>query len=475
MRQKLSLSTITVLLLLQFILLPDVTRAASALPSPDKLVYPPLRFSLPQTERIVLPNGITLYFLEDRQLPLVSVKALINTGAIHDPDGKEGVAELTTYVMRTGGTNKLSSFELDNRFDSLAASPSVSTNTDFAQINFSFFSKDLDQALDLLSQVMRTPAFEESKFNLAKELKAEELKRIKDDPQKLAVREFNRILYQGKTYGRLTSLKSVRDIAREDLIKFHQRFFQPQNIMFSITGDLTREDAIQKIDRYFGNWLRQADNVNRVPVPHHSGSGLFYIKKEITQSTIIGGQLCPGKNSSDYYAFTVLDFIIGSGGFPSRIFSAIRNNEGLAYSAGSFYRARSNHGIFASYAFTKTDSTIKTLSLINSVLNDIRNNTITSAEIEWAKKSIDNSFIFSFTSPEQIAWQQMKIEYDGLPADFLIKYRSRIEKINIDEVNKVAKKYLQKETKTTVILGNNAKYGNVPADLGQPVIITPED
>src|ERR1035437_1785716 len=100
--------------------------ADSPLPSPDKIKYPPLHFNLPQAQRIVLENGIVLYILEDHELPLISVNALIKTGSMYDPEGKEGVAELTTYLMRTGGTAKLSSTDIDDRFDFLAASPSIS-------------------------------------------------------------------------------------------------------------------------------------------------------------------------------------------------------------------------------------------------------------------------------------------------------------------------------------------------------------
>ncbi len=450
--------------------------AASPLSAPDKLRYPSLQFNLPEAERIVLKNGIVLYILEDHELPLVTINALIKTGTMFDPAGKEGVAELTASVMRIGGTQKLSSNEIDNSFDFIAATPSITVALDSAQIDFSTLNKDIDRGLDLLSQILIMPAFEQNKVDLAKGLKNEELRRIKDDPQKLAVREFNRLIYRDNPRGRFTSAKSLKNIDRGDLLKFHGDFFQPQNIMFAVTGDITREEAVSKIQRFFGNWQSSGNAVRRLSVPpRNSPPGLFFVDKDIPQSTIISGQLSPGKNNPDYYAFTILDFIIGSGGFPSRIFSAVRNNEGLAYSAGSFYRARFDHGVFAAYAFTKTESTLKTLSLIDFVLKTIQDNTITAGEIAWAKKSINNGFIFSFTSPEQIAWQQMKSEYDLLPVDYLSMYRNKIENIQINDLHKVAVKYLDKKNINTLILGNIKKIGKPLTSIGQPVLITPED
>ncbi len=455
-------------------LLPPATDAAS-LPLPDKLVYPPLQFDLPHARRTVLANGIVLYLLENHELPLVNINALIKTGTMHDPEGKEGVAELTAYLMKTGGTKKMSSAELDQHFDFLAASPSISTVADFTQISLALLKKDIDQGIDLLAQMMITPAFEQNKFVLAKGLKNEELRRIKDDPQKLAIREFNRLIHHGSPYGRFASQPSLKNIDRGDLVEFHQELFHPQNVMIAISGDITFEDALNTISRCFGSWESRSNSARSVFPPQNSRTGLFYINKEISQSTIITGQPAPGKSSPDFHAFTVLDFIVGSGGFPSRIFSAVRNNEGLAYSAGSFYRARPDQGVFAAYAFTKTESTFQTLSLIDSILESVHAGMIKDDEIAWAKMSINNGFIFSFTSAQQIAWQQMKAEYDMLPTDFFVTYRSKIEKIQKEDLQRTAAKYLDRKNNITLILGDIKNFGSAKSNYGEPVRIAPLD
>jgi predicted Zn-dependent peptidase len=455
--------------------LPEAAASNYQLPSPDKIHYAPLQFNLPQTQRVVLENGIVLYILEDHELPLVNIKALIKTGTMYDPDNKEGVAELTAYVMRTGGTAKLNSTEIDSRFDFMAASATIAMSMESAQINFSILNKDIDQGLDLLAQILIQPAFEQNKFELARQLKDEELRRLKDDPQKLAFREFNRLIYRDDPRGSFPSHKSLANIERDDLIKFHGRFFQPDNIMFAVSGDITKEEAVNKFRQYFGDWKTNGIPSNVPLPPQKSNAGVYYINKEIPQSTIINGQFAASKTDPDFYAFTVLDFIIGSGGFPSRIFSAVRNNEGLAYSAGSFYRAKPAYGVFGTYAFTKTSSTIKTLYLINSILDNIQFNTITDKEIDWAKKSIINGFIFSFATPELIAWQQMNIEYEKLPADFLLNYRKKIEKVTIKDLNNVAAKYLDKTKNVVLILGDSKKFDEHSTAVGQYILITPED
>jgi zinc protease len=443
--------------------------------NPDKITFPSLQFNLPQAQRVVLDNGIVLYILEDHELPLVNINALVKTGTIYDPEGKEGVAELTANVMRTGGTTKLSSEEMDKRFDYLAASATISMSMESAQVGFSVLNKDLDEGLDLLAQILTAPAFEKKRLELAVQLKHEDLRRLKDDPKKLALREFTCLIYRDDPRGRFFSHKTLANIERDDLVKFHRRFFHPDNIMFAITGDITSQQAINNFQKYFGSWKKSAAVVETPPPPQKPKAGIFYLDKEITQSTIVAGQFAPGKTDPDFYAFTVLDFIAGSGGFPSHIFNAVRNNEGLAYSTGSFYRARPSFGVFGIYAFTKTSSTLRTLALINSVLDNIQANTITEKEIAWAKTSIINGFIFSFTSSEDIAEQQMNIEFEKLPPDFLTSYRERIESVTLKDVNRLAAKYLNATNNVILILGDSKKFDKPASKIAEPVLINPEN
>ncbi len=454
-------------------ILPFRSLSAEPFSSPDKINYPELEFRIQQAERVELENGMILFYLQDHELPLVSISAMVRTGSMYDPQGKEGLAELTAYVMRTGGTEKYSGTEIDERLDRLAASPSVSMSLDSASVNFSFLKDDLDACLEILSQIIRTPAFEENKLRLALALKHEELRRVADDPQKLAFREFNRLLYPDDPRGRYMTTGSLENIRRDDLIDFHRSYFFPSNMMIVVTGDISKEEAVKKITQYFGGWGQARHALNPAPPPKKTNHGVFYIHKQLPQSTVVSGEFTVSKNDPDYYAFSVLDFIIGSGGFRSRIFSAVRNHEGLAYSAGSFYRARSSYGIFGTYAFTKTTSTLQSLYLINDILRDAASGSIKPDDLDWAKKSILNSFIFSFELPHQIATQQMVIEYEKLPADYLISYRKKIEAVTGDNVKHVAAAYLNEKRRLTLILGNTEQFGKLPEEWGQPVLITP--
>ena len=464
------------LFVLLFLMNGGLTASASdwPLPAPDKINYAPLDFKLPKMERITLNNGIVLYLLENHDLPLININALIKTGTIYDPEGKEGTGELTAYLMRTGGTAKFNSTEIDNLLDFMGASASITMSRESAQFHFSVLSNDIERGLELLAEMLIHPVFEKDKFELARELKNEELRRIKDNPQKLAFREFNRLIYHNDPRGRFPSIKSLKNINREDLLKFHSRFFAPDNMMFAISGDLTKDEAVNKINEYFGKWNKRMMAVDEPPVPEKSKTGVFVIDKEMTQSTLVRGQFTADKSGADFHAFNVLDFIIGGGGFTSRIPALVRSHEGLAYSAGSFYAARPTYGVFGVYTFTKTKSTLQANDLIDSVLENIKSGTITEKEIDWAKKSINNGFIFSFTTPEDIVWQQMNVEYDKLPSDFLDNYRDKIHNVTIEDLNKVANKYLNKERNVILILGDSKNFDK-SFKKSAFTLITPED
>jgi zinc protease len=217
--------------------------APQPIPDPDRIRYRPLSFEPPHVERVLLDNGLRLYILPDRELPLVQIKAVVRTGSMYDPPGREGLAELTAMTMRTGGTAGMSGDAVDEALESMAATFRVSVNRDSGIFSFSVLKRDLERGFDLFSRILMQPSFEENKLILGRDLKIEELRRIFDDPQKLAFREFGRLMHEGSPRGRLTTSDSIRMIRRDDLAHCHRIFFHPKNIMISITGDIEIKEA----------------------------------------------------------------------------------------------------------------------------------------------------------------------------------------------------------------------------------------
>lgn len=426
-----------------------------SLTDPDRIAYKPLSFTPPKAERVTLDNGLVLYTLEDHELPLVKITAVIRTGSAFDPPEKEGLAELTGQVMRTGGIKGMTGSALDETLESMAAILHTSINRDSGLLSLSVLRNDREKGLELFSRILMTPVFEAEKLSLAKELKIEELRRIADDPQKLAFREFGRIIHEGSPRGRLATTNSINRIQRDDLIHFHDRFYQPKRVMISISGDIDRKEAETLVNRYFGNWQPSEEKVASPAPPQPREGRIYVLPKDLPQSIVIFGWLAPAKKSAQFFPLEIIDFIVGSGGFRSRLFQEIRTNRGLAYSTGSFYTAKSDYGLFGAYALTKSESTVEVISLLRGILKDIGQKPLPAKELDMTKSSILNSFIFSFTSANQIALQQLMIEYEDLPEDYLITYRNNINNVNTSDVLKAARQHLDAEKAIILIIGND--------------------
>ncbi|MBN1546706.1 MAG: insulinase family protein, partial [Syntrophaceae bacterium] len=314
---------------------------------PQSIIYPILQYDIPEAERITLDNGMALFLLENHELPLVKISAVIRTGSAYDPPAQAGLAELTCRSMRTGGTAALTGNELDDRLDRYAISIWAKTDMEMARFGLNTLKENLELGIDLFSQILNTPRFDPDKVRIEKELLMESLRRIEDDPQEYAFREYRKQLYRGNPRGNQSTVDSVEGINPADLAAFHQRYFYPANILLTVTGDISREEAVKLLSRSFPP-SRPKEQPAPLPAPVIQGNGqVILVPKATPQSIVLLGFPAPPKTTADYYAFSILDFVLGSGGFDSRIFREIRNNQGLAYSAGSFYKAREDYGVFS--------------------------------------------------------------------------------------------------------------------------------
>jgi len=433
---------------------------------PERLSYEEIKFSPPKPERVVLENGLTVYYMEDRELPLVNISFVVGAGSVFEPPGKEGLAEMTGDVMRTGGAAKLTGDKVDEELEYLAAPISISMGMEYGTGSLSVLKKDLNRAFKIFADIIRYPTFDEAKLDQEKNLKIEELRRVFDKPQRLAFREFRRVLYADNPRGRLPVIASIEKIERDDLASFHKTYFFPRNLRIAVTGDISKQEAVDLISRHFGDWDDEGD-FGTAPLPKpQENAPLFFFQKKVPQSTVIIGAIGPGKESPDFFPFTVLDYILGSGGFRSRIFQEIRSNRGLAYSAGSFYEGRQGYGSFGAYAMTKSESTGQVLSLMEGILKDARESRVPAQDLHLAKRSIVNSYIFSFTSPHMIAFQYMMLEFQGLPTKFLTDYPSMIDAVSREDILKIAEKYLDPERRTVFVLGDESKFDEALKSFG---------
>ncbi len=432
----------------------DRVTVGPILPDPDAIAVEPLDFDPPAPERVVLDNGMVLFFMEDRELPLVSLSLAMRAGSVFDPPGLEGLAAMTGKSMIRGGTIRMTPDEVDDELDFLAADISVSVGKKTMVLSLDATADTFDRALEIFSDILHHPRFSEQRLVNAVNVTVEDLRRIPDNPQRLAFRELSRLLYDDERWGRSPSIDSVRAITRDHCRTFHKNFIQSGPAMAAVSGDVSLREIRTKLNDLFGSRsLEESEPLPEPPDPRESAP-IYYLPKDLPQSVIVAGYLVPGENDPDFYAMEVLNDIAGGGGFQSRMMTEIRTRRGLAYSAGSIYEPKSDFGVVAVYAMTRSESTANVVDLANAILDDLARNAVDAQTLDRSRKSLINSHVFSFTSASIITRKQMMNAFRGLPDNFLQTYTDRIAAVDAEDVRRSADAYLGSNRSVLLVLGN---------------------
>ncbi|GAW67607.1 peptidase M16 [Geoanaerobacter pelophilus] len=445
-----------------------VTPEMQQLAQPRDMSFPPLDFQLPKSDRVQLKNGMVVYLLQDRELPIVNLTAYLNAGSIYEPKDKVGLAALTGAVLRSGGTLKTPPEKLDRELEFMASSIESAINSDHAGVSFTTLTKNLDKTLALFAEVLKEPAFDPARVEIAKGNALEGIRRQNDDPKEIAGRELARAIYGDHPLGRIPTVATVKAISREDMVEFQKRYFYPANLIVAVSGDFDREKLLQSLETLFADWPNQAKPFPPVPKPSEELSpAVLHVQKDVNQSVIRMGHLGIDKNNPDLYAIKVMDYILG-GGFTSRLTQEIRSNQGLAYNVDSYFEVgRRFKGSFVAETETKSESTAKTIKLLDSIITGMTKAEVSDEELKLAKDSIINSFIFGFERSSTVVNQQARLEFYGYPKGYLENYRDNIARVTRADVLRVARQYLRPDAMKLVVVGNEKKFDQPLSQFGK--------
>ncbi len=447
-----------------------------------RMTFPPLQVTVPrvgrEVDRRVLGNGIILYVAEDHSLPVLDVYAVFRAGSLYEAADRPGAAHFTALQLRNGGTARLAPEALNEELELLAASLETSASSEAISISLSALSKDADQALQLLGELIRQPAFDPKTLRTDKGRAIEDLRRLADSPARLLAREFTRTMYtEAHPLGRMLTPAQVEAIGREDLRSHYERFFHPNNMMLAIVGDLSRDAMVAKIQALLGDWPRDA-RFDLPPVPEvqpRFERGVYIIPRSLTQASVTLGHFGIRRSNPDRYAIELMDFILGGSGFSSRIVERVRAEEGLAYSVGTAYPTTSRDiGLFRATLQTKNENVPRAVEVILEEMARIQRQPVTQEELDRAKEAIINSFVFRFTSRFGTIMRLLTLEFDDYPPDFYETLLDRYRAVTVAEIQRVARQYLRPDAATIVIVGDAPKFESAMATYG-PVRHLPVD
>ncbi len=468
--------------LLMCVMLLRLPASAEAAKHYTELEFPPVpEIQLPDYTRYELNNGLVVYLVQDRELPLVSGTALFHTGDRLEPADQVGLASIVGEVMRTGGTTEHTADELNQLLEQKAASVETGIDSTVASASFSALSEDLSEVFGLFAEVIRQPVFAPEKVELSKRQQQGQIARRNDEPDQIASREFQKLIY-GETspYARTVEYATLGNIERQDLLDFYSKYFHPNNMILGIVGDFDLNRMRSLIEQEFGNWsadprVEQQDFAPLPSVSQAKQGGVFFVdQSQLTQSYVQIGHLGGQLDSPDYAALSVLNGVLN--GFGGRLFNQVRSRQGLAYSVYGFWSPRYDYpGVFLAGGQTRSDATVPFIQAVLAEIERIRTQAITPEELAYAKESTLNSFIFNFADPAQTLSRLMRYEYYGYPEDFIFQYRRGVEATTIEDVQRVAQEYLKPENLVTLVVGNASQIQPPLSTLGAGTTVTSID
>ena len=439
----------------------------------EALTFEPIEFKPPVPEKRMLSNGMTLYLIEDHELPLFNINGLIKTGDIYEPKDKVGLSSIFASVMRTGGTVSREPDALNEELESMAAAVEVGMSREYGTVNLSTLAEDIEKGLEIFADVLRNPAFREDKLELRKQQAVEGIRRRNDNPIQLAWRNFSALLYgTDHPFGWYAEIEGIESITVDDLKAFHAKYYHPNNMMLAITGDFDTETLIAQLEKVFEGWETAEIMFPDIPTVDATPSpSVNYIFKDLNQTTMLIGHFGIKRTPDfpDYFALRVMNDILGEGGFTSRLMREVREKHGLAYMVGSIMHTSyyTNPGEWFAYSQTRADKTAEAISLIVDVVKGLRDTPVPEAELQRTKDSLINSFVFGFESSAQIAFQQMMLAYRGFAPDFLETFTDNIAKVTAEDVQTVAQKYLNPDALTIVTVGNKDSFDRPLDEFGE--------
>jgi zinc protease len=448
---------------------------------PDKLTYKPLAFAVPDPAslRVALSMGATAFLVEDASLPIVDLQIYFRAGSFDEPKGKEGLASATAHLMRTGGTKTRAPEALDEELDFLAANLSVSMGDVTGSVSLSVLAKDLDKGLEILADVARNPVFRPEKLELFKAQTIDDLRARNDRTGSIEARESNLLFYGDYPINRLETQGSIESITREDLVEFHAKAIHPANFVIAAAGAFKAGDLKAKLEAAFKDWPRSAGKPGAPPAVTHKAKPeiLCFHKdgKNINQGRVTMGHLGVDIRHPDVQAIRVMSYILGAGGFSSRLMQKVRTEEGLAYDVRSDLRPGITYPLVFKIQFqSKSESCAYAAKLCLAEIARIQKEGVTEKELKDAQQFYLDAFpgLF-FATKLQTASTYAQAELLGIPKDYYLTYREKIAKLTAADLQRVAREHLKPEQFAWVVVGNipaikagDGKHPVTLADLG---------
>ena len=433
----------------------------------EDIKVPELEWKLPEYGEFQTTNNISGLVVEDDEVPLVYFT--IAFPASPDPEDKVGLAEMTAWTLRNGGSTNIPADSLNDLVEYKAAWLGISAGQEQLRVNGFSHKDDLPFMLGLARELIENPAYPDDKIALKRSTMLEEIRRRYDRPNGIAHRELNKLIYPGHPWGRETGEGTLGAIERKDLLGYHNRVFNLPAAVIGFSGDVKLAEVRDLTEECFGGMKSKGEEISPLPpAPETADPGIYYFYKDVNQAFVTMGHQTIRYDDPRRQAAQIMNYILGGGGFNSLLTKRIRVDEGLSYSVWSSFTASVPlKGCFKASASTRLDQAGRTLTLMREIIENYRENGPTEEEFGNAKQAFVNSYVWKYESSDDILYRLTYLKWRGLPLDSPQRDLEAYQNLTLADVKQAAETLLHPENLIVVLVGDKDKMDRPLTDFGE--------
>ncbi|MGB5082617.1 MAG: pitrilysin family protein [Burkholderiales bacterium] len=398
-------------------------------------------------------SGARVYFVESHALPILDVAVEFPAGGAYDPPEKAGLGKLTLAMLKAG-SSRYSETEITRRIADSGAQLQDNFDLDRAGYRLRTLSSEAQRraATETLADMLQSPRFEGEVFEREKARAIATAGEEETRPEHIAEQRLYELMYPAHPYGSTETPRTLASITRDDLERHYRNYYGSKRVVVTIVGDL-RRDAARALAEELTSRLAAGADATLPASPTASAGKTLRVPHPATQSHILLGLPALAYGDPDYFALLVGNYILGGGGFVSRLMKEVRSKRGFAYSVYSYFYPYEREGPFLVGLQTRRDQAAEALARTRSVIADFISAGPANAELEAAKKNLVGGFPLRIDNNRKILSQVATIAFYRLPLDWLGRYQARVEGVTLSQVRGAFARRIDPDKLSIVIVG----------------------
>lgn len=426
-------------------------------------------YKLPDYTKFQLDNGLTVYLMEQHEVPLISVSAILSAGAIND-GSKSGLAQLTALALKHGTKNYKKS-EIDETLDFIGANIDVFASKEYAKLSSKFVSKDKEVVLKLIQELLMEPIFNDEEFQKEKSRMLTELERDKESPRAVIENYFEKLIFGDHVYGNSLSGKTstVEKLTINDIKEFYSENYKPNHTALCIVGDFNSNEMKEKITSLFSGW--QKGNVVTTDLASQpinkpaSGQVLLVNKDDAKETTFYIGAPGVPRNNKDFIAIQVVNTLFG-GRFTSMLNEELRTNTGLTYGARSRFVNYKNGGTFYISTFTAKETTEQAIDLALQIVDRLHDKGIDEKSLASAKNYVIGQFPPRYETVGQLSDLLTDMFWYDFDESFINDFEKNVDELTLEKSKNIISSYFPKDKLQFVLIGKASDIKTIAEKYG---------